>query len=583
MKYPKSYLEEIKQRLKVSDIVGGKVKLKKRGKEFIGLSPFKNEKTPSFTVNDEKEFYHCFSSGEHGNIFDFIIKTENLGFGEAVKLLAKKAGLKEFMFSKQDIIFEDKKKKIQEIFKIYFEHCNLLLKTKYVGTHYKYLIDRGIKKETLDSFKLGYSENNLDIFNKLKVSNFTENEILDTGLFLKKPNDDKVITRFYNRIIFPIKNYYNEYIGCGGRAIDKKTFAKYINTPETAFYKKGENLYNYNISRKYFEKYDSIFLVEGYMDVINFYDKGVANVAGILGTAITIPQIKLAWKNYKNIIVCFDGDQSGYLASYRAAEKIFVNAVPGKDAFIIILKDNLDPDDFINKYKLDGLKELIRTKRKVSDFIFDYFLQEINSKDPNDLAFFEKKLMSLCDEILDKDLKKFYRSYFKNKIFNDVIRNQKNKSVSQKLINTSIKLSLPESEIRELSFLNILINYPEFSERKIEEISNIQFINDYLNEFVRDFIDLLSSNKFDSKQTFLSSLKLNNSSVIEKIVNNSTNNILTTKLNEDEFNQIFLEEINKISKLKLKLKLKTIENKLIDSMDNETLEDLRKAKKHNIS
>ena len=191
--------------------------------------------------------------------------------------------------------------------------------------------------------------------------------------------------------------------------------------------------------------------------------------------------------------------------------------------------------------------------------------------------------MSLCDEILDKDLKKFYRSYFKNKIFNDVIRNQKNKSASQKLINTSIKLSLPESEIRELSFLNILINYPEFSESKIEEISNIKFINDYLNEFTRNFIDLLSSNKFDSKQAFLSSLKLNNQSVIEKIVNNSTNNILTTKLNEDEFNQIFLEEINKISKLKLKLKLKTIENKLIDSMDNETLEDLRKAKKHNIS
>ena len=148
------------------------------------------------------------------------------------------------MFSKQDIIFEDKKKKIQEIFKIYFEHCNLLLKTKYVGTHYKYLIDRGIKKETLDLFNLGYCENNLDIFNKLKASNFTENEILDTGLFFKKTNDDKVITRFYNRIIFPIKNYFNEYIGCGGRAIfEKKTFAKYINTPENHYYIKREKIY----------------------------------------------------------------------------------------------------------------------------------------------------------------------------------------------------------------------------------------------------------------------------------------------------------------------------------------------------
>ena len=187
MKYPKSYLDEIKQRIKVSDIVSSKVKLKKRGKEFIGLSPFKNEKTPSFTVNDEKEFYHCFSTGEHGNIFDFVIKMENLSFGEAVKLLAKKAGMREFTFSKQDIVFENKKKKIQEIFTFFFKHCHELIKTKYINSFYEYLIKRGIQKETINLFEIGYCENNSEVLNKLKrnIMNFSKpNELLKSLLTL---------------------------------------------------------------------------------------------------------------------------------------------------------------------------------------------------------------------------------------------------------------------------------------------------------------------------------------------------------------------------------------------------------------
>ena len=187
MKYPKSYLDEIKQRIRVSDIVSSKVKLKKRGKEFIGLSPFKNEKTPSFTVNDEKEFYHCFSTGEHGNIFDFLIKIENLSFGEAVKLLARKAGMREFTFSKQDIVFENKKKKIQEIFTLYFSHCHKLIKTKYINSFYQYLLKRGIQKQTIDLFEIGYCENNSEVLNVLKRNNFSDEEIIETGLFFIKP------------------------------------------------------------------------------------------------------------------------------------------------------------------------------------------------------------------------------------------------------------------------------------------------------------------------------------------------------------------------------------------------------------
>ena len=583
MKYPRSYLDEIKQRIKVSDIVSSKVKLKKRGKEFIGLSPFKNEKTPSFTVNDEKEFYHCFSTGEHGNIFDFVIKMENLSFGEAVKLLAKKAGMREFTFSKQDIVFENKKKKIQEIFTFFFKHCHELIKTKYINSFYEYLIKRGIQKETINLFEIGYCENNSEVLNKLKRNNFSDEEILETGLFFKKENNYQIIPRFYNRIIFPIKNYYNDYIGCGGRILDNTKFAKYINTPETLLYKKGENLFNYNLSRKLFGKYEDIFLVEGYMDVINFYDKGVENVAGILGTAITVPQIKLAWKNFKNIIICFDGDISGQTASYRAAEKIFINTIPGKNAYIIQLQDNLDPDDFIKKYGPNGLRDLAESKIKISDYIFKYHSREIYSGDPNELAFFEKKLISLCNEIIDTELRKFYKSYFKNKIFNEIIRSKKYKKLSNELKVSNIKLSMPENEIREISFLNILIHYPQFSERKIEEISQLDLVTQNLNLFKDYFVKLLSSGQYYTKEILLSQLKGKYPETMDKIENSSFNKMMLNKFNENDFDKVFIEQLKLISKLKMKQKLKTIENKLIDSMDNKTLEDLRNAKKHNIS
>ena len=402
-------------------------------------------------------------------------------------------------------------------------------------------------------------------------------------MFFKKENNYQIIPRFYNRIIFPIKNYYNDYIGCGGRILDNTKFAKYINTPETLLYKKGENLFNYNLSRKLFGKYEDIFLVEGYMDVINFYDKGVENVAGILGTAITVPQIKLAWKNFKNIIICFDGDISGQTASYRAAEKIFINTIPGKNAYIIQLQDNLDPDDFIKKYGPNGLRDLAESKIKISDYIFKYHSREIYSDDPNELAFFEKKLISLCNEIIDAELRKFYKSYFKNKIFNEIIRSKKYKKLSNELKVSNIKLSMPENEIREISFLNILIHYPQFSERKIEEISQLDLVTQNLNLFKDYFVKLLSSGQYYTKEILLSQLKGKYPETMDKIENSSFNKMMLNKFNENDFDKVFIEQLKLISKLKMKQKLKTIENKLIDSMDNKTLEDLRNAKKHNIS
>ncbi|MDC3097687.1 CHC2 zinc finger domain-containing protein [Candidatus Pelagibacter sp.] len=237
MKYPKEYLDEIKTRLKVSTVVSKTVKLKKRGKEFVGLSPFKTEKTPSFTVNDEKEFYHCFSTSEHGNIFDFVMKTQNLRFGEAVKMLSNLAGIQPYTFSKQDVERENKWKIYKSICQNFSKfYKNELFKNEKSVKAKNYLKERGLSGIEVKNFNLGFVTEDLDYYEKLK-KDYDEENIKDTGLFYFDEKKKKYISRFRNRIIFPINDISGNIIGFGGRIIDdNKNLAKYINSPETPFF-----------------------------------------------------------------------------------------------------------------------------------------------------------------------------------------------------------------------------------------------------------------------------------------------------------------------------------------------------------
>jgi len=313
MKYPKEYLDEIKNRLKVSTVVAKTVSLKKRGKEFVGLSPFKNEKTPSFTVNDEKEFYHCFATSEHGNIFDFVMKTQNLKFGEAVKYLAQLAGMQPYMFSKQDEQREKKWNEYKTIFSNYVDfYHNKLLKNEEYSIARDYLKNRSLSKDEVKKFKIGYIEKNPNFFKKLK-KDYSEQTLLETGLFYLDDKKNIYVERFRGRLIFPINNISGQPIALGGRIIDNLDYlAKYINSPETNFFKKGSNLYNLDLARKLSNKIDHIYLVEGYMDVIGLSKNGINNVVANLGTSLTDKQILTLNQFFDDIIICFDGDESGY-------------------------------------------------------------------------------------------------------------------------------------------------------------------------------------------------------------------------------------------------------------------------------
>ena len=564
MKYPKSYIEEIKNRLKVSDVVRLKVNLKKRGKEFIGLSPFKNEKTPSFTVNDDKGFYHCFSTGEHGNIFDFIMKLDNLGFGEAIKTLAQRAGMQPYHFTKEDEVREKESQKIQKLFEIFFSICHLDLQSEYKNSHLKYLLDRGLSVDTINYFKIGFCEDSKKIKDKLFQNNFTANELIKSGMYYKKDGSDELVCRFRNRIIFPILNYFNQYIGCGGRSVLKKALAKYINSPETDFFKKGFNLYNLNNSKKETTDTDKLVLVEGYMDVVSLYNKGVKNVAATLGTAITTSQINLAWKNFDKIILCFDGDQSGLDASYRAAERVLKILKPGKDIYFAKIPNSQDPDDFINQFGQNGFYSLLNQSSDLSEIIFNYHAVNVDRSKASEIALLEKKLFQLADEMDDQISKKYIKNSFKNKIFVNLIKNKKNTFSNQgELKQASLRLMLTKEEIIELSLLNLILNYPNFSENKIEDLSAIEFSFKDNKNFLSELISSLTNENIRSKDNLVKKLQINHEGILKKISMYANNKSVISNLNEGSFDSFFEDYFAEINLCKKNKELLSLESELV--------------------
>ena len=417
MKYPKEYLDEIKTRLKVSTVVSKSVSLKKRGKEFVGLSPFKTEKTPSFTVNDEKEFYHCFATSEHGNIFDFVMKTQNLKFGEAVKSLANLAGMRPYTFSKQD---EEREKNWQEYCSIYNQYVQFyhdeILKNESLTIVRDYLKKRNLSKDEVKNFKIGFVERNSNFYEKLK-DEFSEKVLVESGLFYLDEKKNTYVERFRDRVIFPINNISGQPIGLGGRTIRENSYsAKYINSPETPFFKKGSNLYNLDLARRLSNKIDHVYLVEGYMDVVGLSKNGIENVVANLGTSLTDRQILMLNQFFEDIIICFDGDESGYKAALRAAENSIKELQPEKQISFLFLPDGEDPDSYANKNgKANFIDFTKQAKISIHQFIFNHYKQQTDNN-PSSMAIFEKKLRAIAATIKDDFIKKYVLEFFLEKI-----------------------------------------------------------------------------------------------------------------------------------------------------------------------
>ena len=585
MKYPKEYLEEIKKRLKVSEVVGKFVKLKRRGKEFVGLSPFSNEKTPSFTVNDDKEFYHCFSTSEHGNIFDFLVKTQNFKFGEAVRNLALQAGMPIYQFTKQDEIRDKEWKVYNNILSAYAALAHQTLKSIKNQEVLDYVKKRKINKQDIELFEIGYIEPNSNFYENLKTK-YSQQDLEKSGLFYFDERKKIFLERFRGRIIFPIKNISGSIIAFGGRCVNQKNLAKYVNSPETQFFKKGNNLFNIHNARK--NKVDeNAFIVEGYMDVITMSKSGFKNVVANMGTALTEKQLALIWRYFNSPIICFDGDKSGLNAAIRSAEKLLPFIGEERNIFFLFLPDGVDPDNLLNTKGANYFKELIANKLPIYDFLWNYNYQITDKSNPASLAQLEKKLRNLCSAIKNESINKFFLEFFLNKINEltpNIIRKKKySKYFSDKILPLSkTKLinknteSLSKKELKEFSLLYLLINYPDKFLNDIEIISEIKFSSSNGKKLVKAIINFLESNsknsiinsEIDFNDPELSDIKKN----VQKIAPIKT--IVNNKTNSNSVKILFGEIINELKNIDYQEGIRQLEVKFEKNMDNATFQEI---------
>ena len=586
MKYPKEYLDEIKTRLKVSTVVSKTVNLKKRGKEYVGLSPFKTEKTPSFTVNDEKEFYHCFSTAEHGNIFDFVMKTQNLKFGEAVKSLANLAGMRPFTFSKEDRIREKKWNNYKSIFNKYVDHYhNELLKNTNSSEAKNYLKKRGLNKEEVKKFKIGFETNDLN-FQENIFKEYNENEIKDTGLFYFDENKKKYVSRFRERVLFPINNISGDPIAVGGRILkDSKYFAKYINSPETPFFKKGSNLFNLDFARKLSNNLNNIFLVEGYMDVIGLTKNKIDNVVANLGTSLTNRQILTLNQFFNEITICFDGDDSGYKAALRAAENSIIELKPEKKISFLFLPDNHDPDSFVKEKGKDFFLDFsIKNSVSIHEFIFNHYFKNMDNS-PSSRAIFEKRLRSISSTIKDEFIKKYVLEYFLEKISeltpNTNLTYRKNylkitKSLKSTQNYYNETKSLKAIDLKEFSFLYILIKKPELIKQNFNLIENVKLFG---NENKLLLSEILSyTNNFEA--TDIENINVDKSLIERVLKYASIKHIVLKNLNDDEkILEILSELVRDLKNYELEIRIEELESRFSKDLSEVTFNELKELKK----
>ncbi|WP_264374761.1 MULTISPECIES: DNA primase [unclassified Wolbachia] len=544
------HIDIIKSKLLLSDIVGKKVRLIKRGDSFVGLCPFHNEKTPSFSVSNIKGLYYCFGCSAHGDVFEFISQTEGLSFKEALEKLASVAGVelpKNLTFAKEN----DKLFSALNLAASWFAQKNRGVMA--------YLRQRKISLKIIDKFRIGYAPSS-GLKEYLNSSGIKDEILIDVGLINKNSRD-----YFYDRLIFPIHNITGKVIGFGGRALNSEQQPKYLNSPENQLFKKRENLYGLNFALSEIRKKQHLFVVEGYMDVIALHQAGISNTVAPLGTAISAEQIKNLWKLAKEFSICMDGDSAGRHAAIRIAELVLPILEPGYTLKFVTLPNNKDPYDICNEleYKTEDVLSAFNHSTELhSEYLWHHIigsnLQNYEKFAPEKYSILEHKFMKYVNAIGNSSIRRYYRDYFYNKVselrrnFKKLIFNIK-ATKGEYLYNKSPELI--EAEQNQAIILRIAVEFPEILNRPIffEQFSHFEFTNE-MKKLQQCVINMVTS-----ESNFNKEILLQESSVIKFIFEKTS--VLNSQLSEKRsaetvWNNIVLrKELNVLQEEKIKARL----------------------------
>ena len=493
--------DEIKNRIKLSEIISKKIYLKKKtDNSFIGLCPFHSEKTPSFHVNDEKKFYHCFGCEKHGDIFTFIMEYENMSFTDSVKYLGGLIGL-DLNNKSFNSTINHNKYKILEITSNYFKK-NLF---SYEGKQILgYLKKRGISKEICEEFSIGYAPSinfKHQLLDYLKSCHFQENELLEIGLVKQKYN--KFYGYFYDRLIIPIVSMGGRIIGFGGRTLGSSE-PKYLNSPESEIFSKRNTLFGaYNLKKNY-KNVEYIILCEGYMDAISLYKFNYPAVAS-LGTAVSDKQIELLCQLAKKIFIVFDGDQAGKNASIRLFEKLLSHIKADNTFKFVFLPNKLDPEEYITQRGKNEFDELLTKSFSIADIIWLMGLKNKNDDSPEEMAKFWKFIRNKVYQIKDKNLSLAIKDDLEQRI-NELRSKKRQTNIKLKNI---VNLNLPkiEDDFRFKAIIIIILNFPELYTDFEKKLNNIKFSNNSLHEVKEVIFNMINEDPNINKNQLINNLE----------------------------------------------------------------------------
>jgi DNA primase len=502
MRFPPEFIDRLRAQVTISEVVGRRVVLKRRGHEFQGLCPFHHEKSPSFTVNDEKGFYHCFGCGAHGDAIRFLTENEGMSYPEAVERLAGEVGLPIPQMTREQVEVARRFGSLQEVMEAACQWYEQQLRKHKVAQDY--LKSRGLTGQTAKHFRLGFAPETRDgLKTHLMEQGVSERQLQEVGLIIKPSGGGASYDRFRARAMFPITDRRGKVIAFGGRVIpalvdNNRDAPKYLNSPETPLFKKGEVLYAYESARQPAHKANQVLVTEGYMDVIALYQSGFNHAVAPLGTAVTEHQLRLLWQLADEPVLCLDGDAAGQRAMQRAAELSLPMLKPGKSLRFLVLPKGEDPDTMVRKEGADAFRALIDTSLTLSDALWQQQAGDLRpNASPEKRAATEHNLMQLCEKISDKTVGSHYRAYFKKLLWPE--RQFKGKNGADTARSREIERFMKQGEQanqhrRERDLLRLVLHYPSLLQLgEVEEtIGTANFTHTSYNKVRQLVLDTLA-------------------------------------------------------------------------------------------
>jgi DNA primase len=516
MRFPPSFLDELRARLPVSEVVGRRVKLRKAGREWKGLSPFNKEKTPSFFVNDQKMAWFDFSSGKNGNIFDFVMATEGLSFPEAVERLAAQVGMPLPKVSYDDQAREQRQRTLYDVLDLAAKYFEATLASARGAKARGYLADRGIEPATQVEFRMGYAPaERFALKEHLGSLDISVADMIEAGLLVAGDDIPVPYDRFRDRVIIPIHDQRGRVIAFGGRTLNDEVQPKYLNSPDTSVFHKGSVVFNFHRARQPAHEEGSVVVVEGYMDAIAIYQAGMKCVVATMGTAFTEEQIVSLWRLSTEPVVCFDADRAGIAAAYRSIDRMLPVLKVGRTFRFAFMQGGKDPDELIQEKGSSAFKAVLSGSLPIWDVLWEREVENIDVKTPDAQAALEQKLYAIIRTITDPAV---HTAYFRTcrmqlaDLFWQVARVHRNLP-EQGLVKREIKI-LQDGVQKVL--LGLLVHYPDFIEEKSDQISALHF-SPQLEEFRQALYDLLILQNEISVQLIYSRLSPNFYKVLQEV------------------------------------------------------------------